>query len=127
MLRVHASDDGVFDARTAHHGANKGILGHLFLSLHRRALEQPRDHGRQHLDMSNFLGRDIEHHISIFLGTAAGPALKEIGHHDADLAPLAAKRLLKHFCEDRIGLVWFGVILKFPLTQEHGVSFCEMA
>jgi hypothetical protein len=58
----------------------------------------------------------IKDHVTVLLGTTAGPALKEVGHHHADLAPLAAKRLLKHFCEDRVGLVRLGVVLKFPLT-----------
>src|SRR3954453_6172553 len=86
--------------------------------------------------MRDLLGADIEDHIAVFRGRSAVPALEEIGHHDTDLAPLAAEHLLQLLGIDRVGTLGLGVVLdgwcgrtlcrssslgvdKLPLWQAH--------
>jgi hypothetical protein len=119
VLRVHAGDDGILDPCPAHDGTDEGILSRILLGFHRRGLQKPGDHGGQHLHMADLLGADIHEHVAIFLRTPAVPALEQIGHHHADLAPLPAKGLLQHLGEVRIGLFRLGVIRHLLLTEEH--------
>lgn len=54
-----------------------------------------RDHGGQHLDVSDLFRADIEHYVLVFGGSGAVPALEQVGNHDAHLAPLPADQLLQ--------------------------------
>src|SRR5215207_1912732 len=57
----------------------------------------------------------------------AGPRqfhpLEEVGHHDADLAPLAAEELLHLLGEDGVRVVRLGVVLEPLGVEEHLCSF----
>src|SRR3954465_161530 len=66
--------------------------------------------------MRDLLGADIEDHIAVFRGRSAVPALEEIGHHDTDLAPLAAQHLLELLGIDGVGALGLGVVLA-PFVQ----------
>src|SRR3954470_1852387 len=69
--------------------------------------------------MRDLLGADIEDHIAVFRGRSAVPALEEIGHHDTDLAPLAAEHLLQLLGIDRVGTLGLGVVLELVGAEEH--------
>src|SRR5215212_10885650 len=90
VLRVHARDNSVLDPRATHDRSEERVLGHVLLLFDRRGLQQTRDHGCKHLHMADLLGADVQDHILVLLRAATVPALEEVGHHHADLAPLAA-------------------------------------
>src|SRR3954469_11203609 len=69
--------------------------------------------------MRDLLGADVEDHVAVFRGCSAVPALEEIGHHDADLAPLAAQHLLELLGIDGVGPLGPGVILELVGAEEH--------
>src|SRR5690606_29181526 len=53
-------------------------------------------------------------------GPAAVPALEQIAHHHADLAPLAAEHLLQLPGEHRVRPLGPGVVLQALVVEEHG-------
>src|SRR4051812_42899207 len=69
--------------------------------------------------MRDLLGADIEDHIAVFRGRSAVPALEGIGHHDTDLAPLAAEHLLQLLGIDRAGTLGLAVVLDLVAAEEH--------
>src|SRR3712207_5315426 len=75
--------------------------------------------------MRDLLRADVEDHVLVLLRPTAVPALEQVGHHHADLAPLAAQRLLEHLREDGIGPLRPRGKLVLVGAEEHGcVSVC---
>src|SRR3954469_22545967 len=95
------------------------VLGHVLLLFDRRGLQQTRDHGGKHLDMPDLLGADVQDHVLVLLRAATVPPLEEVVHHHADLAPLAAERLLEHLGEQRVRPLGPRVILQLLAVEEH--------
>src|SRR5215218_7024804 len=119
VLRVHARDNSVLDSGATHDRSEERVLGHVLLLLDRGGLQQTRDHGGKHLDMADLLGADVQDHVLVLLRAATVPPLEEVVHHHADLAPLAAERLLQHLGEQRVRPLGPRVILQLLAVEEH--------
>src|SRR5690606_3492263 len=63
---------------------------------------------------------DVQDHVPVLGGPAAVPALEQIAHHHADLAPLAAEHLLQLPGEHRVRPLGPGVVLQALVVEEHG-------
>ena len=126
MLGVHAGHDGLLGVAAAEdradHAPVAAVLGRL-LGLDGRGLQQPGDHGGEHLDVADLLGGDVQEHVAVLGRAAAVPPLEEVGHHHADLAPLAAEHLLHLLGEDGVRGVGLGVVLEPLGVGEHLRSF----
>jgi len=70
----------------------------------RRAFEQHRQGLRDHLEVRELLGRDVEQHVAT-RHVALRPALREIAHRRRQLAVRAAELVEQQLCEKRIGAV----------------------
>jgi hypothetical protein len=49
-------------------------------------LEQPGDHGRDHLDVAHLLGRHVHDQVFVLAGHPAGQSLEQVLHGDGYLA-----------------------------------------
>src|SRR5690606_3453026 len=112
MLRVHPAE----------HGGDHRVLRRLFLRIDRPVLEQPRDHRGEHLDVRDLLGPDVEDHVAVLGGPAAVPALEQVAHHHADLAPLAAEHLLELPRVHGVRALGLRVVLEPFVMEEHGYT-----
>jgi hypothetical protein len=112
LLRVAATEDRAYDPAVA------AVFGRL-LRLHRRGLKESGDH----LDVPDLPCSCVHEHVTVLGRTAAVPPLEEVGHHDADLASLAAEKLLHLLGEDGAGGVGFRVVLEALGVEEHHCSF----
>src|SRR5215204_1598656 len=94
VLGVHSRVyDGLLGVASAKDGTNDPAVAAVFgslLGLHGGCLEEPRDHGGDHLHVAYLLCCGVEEHIAVLGWTAAVPPLEEVVHHHAHLAPLAA-------------------------------------
>src|SRR5215217_4002593 len=73
--------------------------------------------------MPDLLGGGVHEHVAVLGRPAAVPPLEEVGHHDADLAPLASEELLHLPGEDGVWVVGLGVVLELLGVEEHLCSF----
>src|SRR5690606_5046298 len=78
VLRVHGTVHNIPHVGAAHCPEHCRMLGGFFLLIERCAFEQAGDHDREHFDMGNFFGTDIQQHVTVLFRTATVPALEQV-------------------------------------------------
>src|SRR3954451_4600661 len=109
VLRVGAADD---------RGSDR-VLGGVEVGLDRSALEQSGDHGGDHLDVCELLGRRVEDQVLVLAGDPAVPPLEQVLHGHGHLAEGSAEQFLQVLGEDRVRLLGLGLELQALVVEEH--------
>jgi hypothetical protein len=116
-----SGDDGALHVPASDHGGDGRVVLHGICGDALRCLfEQLGDHGRDHLDVAEFLGADRVQEVAVLAGDVGVERLEAVLHRYGDLAVLPAEDLLHLARVDRIGFGGCGVVLKLLPVEIHG-------